>query len=134
MTETHTLLVVAGLLEQDGRWLVTCRPSGDWMEGYWEFPGGKVQPGEDPRHALQRELQEELAIQVNVDQIIEVVFHRYPDRAVIILFFRCRHSGGNLHSCLGQEWGWFTPEEMRAMPFLPADIPLIERLQAGLPS
>lgn len=122
------LLVVAGLIERGGEFLIAQRPVGDWMEGYWEFPGGKLEPGEDPREGLARELQEELSIRVQVGAIEEVLLHRYPDRTVLLLFFHCEVIEGEPVGCLGQDLKWVSPEAMREMPFLPADQPVVELL------
>lgn len=122
------LLVVAGLIERGGKFLIAQRPSGDWMEGYWEFPGGKLHPGEDPRKGLEREIQEELSLQVQADEVEEVLLHQYPDRTVLLLFFHCRVTEGEPSSCLGQNLRWASPSEMSEMEFLPADLPVIRRL------
>lgn len=134
MSHSHTslpawpLLVVAGLIERKGRFLIAQRPPGDWMEGYWEFPGGKLNPGEDPREGLEREIQEELSIRVRARDVEEVLLHHYPDRSVLLLFFRCEVIEGEPAGCLGQNLNWVTPEAMKKMKFLPADWPLVERL------
>ena len=100
------------------------------MEGYWEFPGGKLEEGEDPRDGLVREFEEELAVSVSVGRIEEVLLYRYPDRTVLLLFFWCRIIDGEPHPCLGQEVRWVTPDEMRELCFLPADSPIVDRLRA----
>jgi 8-oxo-dGTP diphosphatase len=125
---TWPLLVVAGLIEREGRFLIAQRPPGDWMEGYWEFPGGKLNPGEDPREGLEREIQEELSIRVTAGDVEEVLLHHYPDRSVLLLFFWCEAIEGEPSGCLGQNLEWITPESMKKLKFLPADWPLVERL------
>ncbi len=125
---THPQLVVAGLIEHGGKFLIAQRPSGDWMEGYWEFPGGKLHPFEDPRKGLEREIQEELSLQVQAVEVEEVLLHRYPDRTVLLLFFHCKVMAGEPSSCLGQTLRWASPSEMAEMKFLPADFPVIKRL------
>jgi 8-oxo-dGTP diphosphatase len=84
-----TVLVSAGVVMEGGRVLLTQRKAGSHLAGLWEFPGGKVESGEDPRHALARELLEELGITVTVGEIVDVTFHRYEDadKAVLLLFF-----------------------------------------------
>src|SRR5580698_8298867 len=85
----NTVLVAAAILVEGGRVLLTQRKSGGHLAGKWEFPGGKVESGEDPRHALVRELEEELGILVTVGEIVDVTFHRYDeaDKSVLLLFF-----------------------------------------------
>ena len=126
---TASLLVVAALIERVGRFLIARRPPGSWMEGYWEFPGGKVEPGEDPRRALERELREELGLEVEAGDPFEVLFHAYPERTVLLLFFRTSSPSTDPEPRLGQELHWATPEEMAELPFLPADAPAIEKLR-----
>jgi 8-oxo-dGTP diphosphatase len=85
----NTVLVAAAVLLEGGRVLLTQRKPGGHLAGKWEFPGGKVESGEDPRRALARELEEELGIAVSVGEIVDVTFHRYDeaDKAVLLLFF-----------------------------------------------
>jgi 8-oxo-dGTP diphosphatase len=82
-----TVLVAAAILVERGRVLITQRKRGSHLEGAWEFPGGKVEPGEDPRDALVRELREEVGVEVAVGDIVEATFHRYPGKAVLLLFY-----------------------------------------------
>lgn len=126
-----TLWVVAALIEREGKFLVAQRPKGSWMEGYWEFPGGKIEDGEDPQSALVREIEEELGIGIEVGDIVELLQHSYPDRSVVLLFFRCRIAQGEPSSKIGQSLRWVSPPEMRRMNFLPADVPIIDRLLLG---
>src|SRR4051812_571287 len=89
-TEAPTLLVAAAVVIEGERVLLTQRKVGTHLAGAWEFPGGKVQAGEDPRAALVRELREELGIASVVGEIMEVTFHRYPERSVLLLFYETR--------------------------------------------
>jgi 8-oxo-dGTP diphosphatase len=89
------VIVAAGVLIERGRVLLTQRKKGSHLAGAWEFPGGKVEPDEDPRDALVRELREEIGIDVTVGEPIEVTFHAYPEKTVLLLFFavtRCEGS------------------------------------------
>ncbi len=92
-----TVVVSAGVVIEEGRVLLTQRKAGSHLEGLWEFPGGKVESGEDPREALARELREELGIRVTVGDIIDVTFHRYEDadKAVLLLFFEATRTPGS---------------------------------------
>src|SRR4051794_38563563 len=85
----RTIIVAAGVVVEGQRVLLTRRKAGTHLEGMWEFPGGKVEPGEDPQAALRRELLEELGIDVRVGSIVDVAFHRYEadDKAVLLLFY-----------------------------------------------
>ena len=104
------------------------RPPGSWMPGCWEFPGGKLEPDEDPRQGLRRELQEELGVCAQVGEIAEVVHHGYSDRTVLLLFFWCRLLAGQPEGRIGQQIEWVTPQEMSEMEFLPADVVLIRKI------
>ena len=85
-----TIIVAAAIVIRDDKVLLTQRKQGAHLEGLWEFPGGKVEPGEDPRVALLRELGEEVGVDANIGDIVEVTFHRYhdADKAVLLLFYR----------------------------------------------
>lgn len=93
--QTH--IVAAGIVVERGRVLLSRRREGTHLAGFWEFPGGKVEPGEDPRAALRRELEEELGIVVRVGEIVDVAFHRYDDahKAVLLLFFVAEREQGS---------------------------------------
>jgi len=98
MTSERTILVAAGVVVESGRVLLSQRKRGAHLAGAWELPGGKVEPGEDPRDALRRELREELGIDVVVGDILDVVFHRYPEPAaptVLLLFFLASRAAGS---------------------------------------
>ncbi|HVY48342.1 MAG TPA: (deoxy)nucleoside triphosphate pyrophosphohydrolase [Minicystis sp.] len=82
-----TVVVAAGVVARDGRVLLSQRKKGTHLAGAWEFPGGKVEPDEDPRDALRRELDEELGIWAHVGDVVEVTFHRYAEKSVLLLFY-----------------------------------------------
>src|SRR5690242_4180758 len=85
--ENPTLLVSAAVIIENARVLLSQRKAGTHLAGAWEFPGGKVRAGEDPRDALIRELREELGIETAVGEVMEVTFHRYAERSVLLLFY-----------------------------------------------
>jgi len=115
-----TLVVVAAVIEQQGRFLLTRRQAGVHLAGFWEFPGGKVQDEEAHEAALRREMREELDSDVMVgDRIFEVV-HDYPERSVALHFYRCTLLGVP-RPLLGQEMAWVRREELRDLPFPDAD-------------
>ncbi len=124
--------VAAAVIEADGRYLITRRVKGH-LEGLWEFPGGKVRPGETLPECLQREVKEELGVEVSVGEKLETVTWRYPDRTVVLHFFRCRHVGGEVAPQEGQAFAWVSPEELGDYPFPPADASLVARLRADRP-
>ncbi len=121
------VVVVAAVVERDGRFLVTRRLAGTHLAGYWEFPGGKVQAGETEESALQREMTEELHAGLTALRKVFHTVHAYPERIVELHFFR-----GELTSeprpMLDQEMRWITRDEFAAMDFPPADAELIDHL------
>ena len=120
-------VVVAAVVERDGRFLVTSRLAGTHLSGLWEFPGGKCEPGESHEACLLRELDEELGVGGAVGEEIVVTEHVYPGRTVRLHFHRCALFSEPTPR-LGQEVRWITREEMRTLPFPEADRQLIEML------
>ncbi|WP_116598212.1 8-oxo-dGTP diphosphatase MutT [Primorskyibacter marinus] len=127
-----TILVSAvALIDRDGRVLLAQRPEGKSMAGLWEFPGGKVEPGETPEAALIRELQEELGIDTWQSCLAPLTFasHSYDDFHLLMPLFACRKWQGIARAQEGQTLKWVRPIEMRDYPMPPADIPLIAMLR-----
>jgi mutator protein MutT len=124
---TPTLDVVAAVVERDGCFLLTRRQAGVHLAGLWEFPGGKVAPGESHEHALRREMQEELGTDVEVGEVVSRAAHAYDDRHVTLHFYKCGLSGIPMPQ-LGQEMRWVPRAELRTLGFPPADEELIEIL------
>jgi mutator protein MutT len=125
-TREH-LIVTAAVIERQGRFLVTRRPHGVHLEGYWEFPGGKCDPGETLENCLVREIEEELEARVIVGEEIYTVTHAYPERVVELHFFECELLG-EPRPLLGQDLRWIAREDLRPQEFPPADAELIEIL------
>lgn len=123
------LLVTAAILQQDQRILLTRRPDGSRHAGLWEFPGGKLDPGESPQQGLQREIREELGIEVEVGEVFDVVYYRYDWGAVLLLAYHCQLIAGEIRNLEVAEHRWVAPADLGSYPILPADLPLIERLQ-----
>jgi 8-oxo-dGTP diphosphatase len=121
------IVVAAAVVERDGRFLLTRRQKGVHLEGLWEFPGGKCEPGEPLDRCLVRELREELAVDAEIREEVFTVVHRYPDRAIELHFLSCRLAGEPSPQ-LGQEMRWVAREELRSLEFPPADRELIDRL------
>jgi 8-oxo-dGTP diphosphatase len=122
-----TIVVAAAVVERDGRVLVTRRLQGTHLEGFWEFPGGKCDPGETLDACLLRELREELGVDAVVGAEILATSHTYPERRVELHFFSVDLSGEPAPR-LGQEMKWITRDELRVLPLPPADAELVDLL------
>lgn len=127
-------VVAAALIDADGRVLVAQRPEGKPLAGLWEFPGGKIEPGEAPEVALVRELQEELGIDVSIACLAPLTFasHAYPDFHLVMLLYACRKWSGKMRSAEGQALRWVRLQELYQLPMPPADLPLVGMLQVLL--
>ncbi|HLL20790.1 MAG TPA: 8-oxo-dGTP diphosphatase MutT [Kofleriaceae bacterium] len=136
MTDRPRKLVVAGLiLGDDGRILITQRRADQSLPLQWEFPGGKVEPGEAPVAALVRELDEEIGVVVTVGRIWEVLFHAYPAFDLVMLVYACRIVHGTPRAVEVADLAWVTLAELPGRDILPADRPLVDRLVAeGAPN
>lgn len=126
------LVVVAAcaLIDADGRVLIAQRPQGKSMAGLWEFPGGKVEPGEQPEQCLIRELKEELGIIVREECLAPLTFasHSYPDFHLLMPLYVCRRWEGIVTAQEQQALKWVRPGELKNYPMPPADEPLISHL------
>ncbi len=126
------LVVVAAcaLIDPDGRVLIAQRPPGKSMAGLWEFPGGKIEPGERPEQSLIRELEEELGIVVKEECLAPLTFasHSYPDFHLLMPLYVCRRWQGFVEAREQQALKWVRPNELRNYPMPPADEPLISHL------
>ena len=132
---TRIILVSAvALIDADGRVLLAQRPEGKSMAGLWEFPGGKVEPGESPEAALIRELHEELGIETHASCLAPLTFasHAYPEFHLLMPLFACRKWQGQVQSREGQSLKWVRARDLREYPMPPADIPLIPILRDWL--
>ena len=124
--------VVAGLIQDEkGRFLVTRRRAGSHLAGFWEFPGGKRESGESLEDALRRELAEELSARFEVGERVETVQWEYPERTIVIHFYRCRLESGTIEPRENQAMAWVAPERLSDFDFPPADRDLIARLRVG---
>jgi 8-oxo-dGTP diphosphatase len=126
-------VVAAALLDAQERVLIAQRPAGRHMAGWWEFPGGKVAPGESDAQALERELREELGIQALAHRPISTMSHEYPDRIVDLVLWHASIAGGEPRGLDGQQLKWVACQSLGNERLLPADLPLIPALQ-GLSS
>jgi mutator protein MutT len=122
-----TIIVTAAVVERDGCYLVTKRPRGVHLEGFWEFPGGKCEPDESLIACLERELREELAVAARIGDEILATAHDYPDRRVQLHFFACELLG-EPQPQMQQAVRWVRREELASLQFPPADAELTEKL------
>lgn len=134
MTKKFTPLVVvaAALTDQSGRWLMHRRPKDKQHGGLWEFPGGKVEKGETPCTALVREVEEESALRLDPDSLVEAGFAFGQDEAgedgIVILLYTAFHWSGTMEAREGGEFRWFLPSEIAALDRPPLDIILSQQL------
>lgn len=120
--------VAIAVIGEGGRFLVARRREGDSLAGYWEFPGGRPQRGEDFETCVVREVGEELGIIVQVEKKWGVIRYQYPDRRVTLHVFRCRHVAGDPKALECAEWRWVVGEELLTLKFPPANERLIQVL------
>ena len=134
MPAVRTVIVSAAIVIEGGRVLVTQRKPGAHLAGAWEFPGGKVEPGEDPKAALERELNEELGIEARTLDILDVTFHAYEDRSVLLLFYEAeRRPGSPEPRALDvAALRWLTSAELVPDEFPPADVAVLKKVHALL--
>ena len=137
MTEARKrTLVAAGLMVRDGRVLITQRSAHQNQPDLalkWEFPGGKVEPGEAPVAALVRELREEIGVGVMVGQIWDVLFHAYPGFDLVMLVYACTIVDGEPRAVDVHDLAWVPVAELGMWDILTADRPLVERLMTEGP-
>ena len=122
-----TIVVTAAIVEDHGRYFVTRRQKGVHLEGLWEFPGGKCEPGETLGDCLRRELKEELGAEAVIGEEIWTVTHDYADRSVELHFLSCTLLNPPV-PLLGQEMRWVARDELKSLKFPPADDELINVL------
>jgi 8-oxo-dGTP diphosphatase len=131
MTKPILLVAAAALIDRDNRVLISKRPEGKSLAGLWEFPGGKVDPGETPEEALRRELKEELDIEVCETCLAPFTFasHSYETFHLLMPLFLCRNWEGDVTPREGQEVAWVRANRLASYPMPPADLPLIPWLR-----
>ncbi|MGZ3604129.1 MAG: (deoxy)nucleoside triphosphate pyrophosphohydrolase [Thermodesulfobacteriota bacterium] len=124
----RTVIVSAALIIEQGRILVTQRKEESSHGLLWEFPGGKVKEGEDPREALRRELREELDVEAEVGTIFDAVFYSYPEYPILLLVYRCQIGKGSLKPIGCHDLRWVSLMELLELPMPPADEPVRKHL------
>ena len=128
-------VAACALIDADGRVLVTQRPEGKDHAGLWEFPGGKIEPGERPEETIVREIYEELSVEPCLDCLEPLTFasHAYETFQLMMPLYVCRQWDGFIRPTEGQATKWAWAEEIAKMPLVPADIPLAQVLASRLP-
>ncbi len=126
--------VVCGVIgNESGQFLACLRPAGKHLGGLWEFPGGKVDPGESPEFALVRELQEELNVEAEVGVALTPVIWTYENRTIRLLPFLCKIIGGELQAIEHEELRWCAPENFDDLVWAAADVPILREISAADP-
>ena len=127
-TSRKTINVVAALIRDGKRVFATARGYGNY-KGWWEFPGGKVEPGESPEDALVREIREELDSEISVDEYISTIEHDYPEFHLSMRCYWCSLISGNLVLKEAEDAKWLDVETIDSVKWLPADITLIDEIK-----
>lgn len=125
--------VTAAVIIENDRVFLARRPRGDRLEGFWEFPGGKIEDGESPEQCLVREILEEFGAKLSVGPLFMENVHAYDFGAVRLLFYHCRREDKNAPlSCNDHdEWRWVPLDQLKGLPLAPADLPAAEKLALG---
>lgn len=119
--------VVAAIIRKGNRIFATQRGHGEWKD-WWEFPGGKIEAGETPKEALQREIREELSAEISVDEFVCTVEHDYPQFHLTMHCYLCTLVANALHLNEHEAAKWLTKDELGSVRWLPADLQIIEKL------
>ena len=126
--DMKTIEVVAAIIIRDGKIFATQRGYGEW-KGWWEFPGGKIEPGECPQEALVREIREELDAEIEVGELLETVEWDYPDFHLKMHCFICSLVSESVHLNEHESAAWLTRETLRSVKWLPADEGLVDNIK-----
>ncbi len=128
MSTTKTIEVVAAVIfDEQGRIFATQRGYGEWKD-WWEFPGGKIEPGETPQQALRREIREELDADIEVGELLRTIDYDYPTFHLTMHCFKCRLANGHLTLLEHEAAKWLTPSDLQSVRWLPADEEIIQDL------
>ena len=123
--------VTAAILEKDGHIIIAQRKSSDHLSGKWEFPGGKIEPGETPEKCLARELKEEFDIEVAIGEFLGTNIHHYDHISIELMAYRASWIAGAISMNDHKAYNWVTIDQLSDYEFAPADIPFVEMLCTG---
>ena len=126
--DMKTIRVVAAVIRSEDKIFATARGYGEF-KGQWEFPGGKIEPGETPQEALVREIQEELDVKVEVGDLIDTIEYDYPSFHLSMDCFWCNVTEGEIKLKEAEDARWLSKDELYSVDWLPADMELIEKLE-----
>lgn len=127
----NVIRVIAALIEQGGKILIAQRNGEGNQALKWEFPGGKIDPGETPEECLVRELKEELNLDIRVGELFETINYDYPTWTIQLLVYRAEIIGGELQLHVHKDVRWVSPSEIASYEFCPADVALVEKIAAS---
>ena len=127
----RSIEVVAGIITDSGKIFATQRGYGDYKD-FWEFPGGKMEPGETPQQALARELREELSVEVDVGEFVCTVEYDYPGFHLTMHCFYCSVTGGTLTLLEHEAAKWLDMEQIHSVDWLPADVVVVNALEKNI--
>ena len=130
MNERKHIEVVAAIILRDGRIFATQRGYGEWKD-WWEFPGGKIEPGESTEDALKREIREELATEIEVDELLTTVEYDYPKFHLTMHCYLCTIISGDLSLLEHEDARWLALDELDCVKWLPADVEAVNRLRSA---
>lgn len=125
----QTIVVTAAIIHNKGKLLIAQRKKDTDQALKWEFPGGKLEPGESPEHCLVREIKEELGLDITVEKIFDVVSHNYGERHIILLCYLCKLVGGRAQTLDCHAFRWVESDELMEYDFALADRPVVQRLR-----
>ena len=131
MEKQQPIRVVAAVMEKDGKVLIARRRKGDKLAGKWEFPGGKIEPGESPEAALRRELREELGIETVIGGFVCESSYQYSHLSIRLLAYNATWISGDITPAVHDRVLWVTPAELSAYDFPEANLPVIKRILDG---
>lgn len=123
--------VVAAIIQKDNKIIIAKRMANKSMGGFWEFPGGKIEPGETPEESIVRELQEEMNISIKVEKYVGESIYDYGNIVICLLGYLASIKNGDIILKEHDEYKWLTLEEISKFKLAPADIPLVQMLQEG---
>jgi 8-oxo-dGTP diphosphatase len=121
-------IVTAAIIEKDNRLLIAQREGGSHMEYKWEFPGGKLEPGETPEECIVREIKEELDMKIEVLDIYKVVQFKYMEKDILLLAYKCRLLEGEGKTIECNDFRWVKRDELNNFDFVPADVAIVEKI------